>query len=55
MAPAKFRVSDAVFNIGCAIAAVQTLSEGVYIVMNGRIYSPNNLKKNRYKGCFEVG
>ena len=53
MEPARFRNSDAVFNIGCAIGAIQTLSEGVYIAMNGRIYHPNEIRKNRAAGRFE--
>ena len=35
--PARFRGSDAEFNIGCAVGAVQSLPPGVYIAMNGRI------------------
>lgn len=46
MAPARFRSSDAVFNVGCAIAAVQVLQPGVYIVMNGRIFDPDKVRKN---------
>lgn len=51
--PAPFRTSDAVFNIGCAITAVQTLSPGVYIVMNGRIFRHDNVRKNLELGRFE--
>ena len=51
--PAKFRVTDAIFNIGCAVAAVQTLPEGVYITMNGRIFHPDKVKKNIGKSRFE--
>jgi L-asparaginase len=36
--PARFRDSDAVFNIGCAVGAVQTLPPGVYIAMNGKVW-----------------
>ena len=53
MQPARFRVSDAVFNIGCAIGAVQSLSAGVYIVMNGKIFNPSRARKNLQKNCFE--
>lgn len=53
MEPAKFKTSDAVFNIGTAIAAVQTLSPGVYIAMNGRVYSPFDIIKNIETGKFE--
>jgi L-asparaginase len=53
MAPAKFRASDAVFNIGCAIAAVQLAPPGVYITMNGQIFPAASVRKNREKGRFE--
>lgn len=46
MYPAEFRESDAIFNIGAAITAVQILTPGVYIAMNGRIFDPNKIRKN---------
>lgn len=54
MAPARFRVTDAIFNVGCAMAAVQCLPEGVYLAMNGRIFSAGSVRKNREAGCFEA-
>ncbi len=53
MEPGKFSDSDAVFNIGIAIGAVQSVKEGIYIAMNGRIFNPHKVKKNRTTGCFE--
>jgi L-asparaginase len=53
MEPAGFKNSDAVFNVGCAIGAIQQVDEGVYIAMNGRIYHPNKVRKNRDAGRFE--
>ena len=53
MSPARFRNTDAVFNIGCAVAAVQLLGEGVYIAINGRIFKPDRLRKNRETLQFE--
>lgn len=53
MSPARFKSSDAAFNIACAITAVQTLGEGVYIAMNGRIFKPDNVRKNVEQGIFE--
>jgi len=53
MYPAQFRDSDAVFNIGCAVTAVQILGPGVYIVMNGRIFEPPNVRKNIELNRFE--
>lgn len=53
MQPARLRVSDAFFNVGCAVAAVQLLAPGVYVVMNGRIFDPRTSRKNVKKNCFE--
>ena len=53
MQPARFRNSDATFNIGCAIAAVQTLPKGIYIAMNGRVFRPQEVHKNVDRGIFE--
>jgi L-asparaginase len=53
MQPARFRVTDAVFNIGAAVGAVQSLAPGVYIVMNGRVFDPNRTRKNLERNCFE--
>ena len=53
MEPAKFRSSDAVFNLGSAVAAVQTLNYGVYLVISGRVFKPDNVKKNRILKIFE--
>ncbi|MCK4901185.1 MAG: asparaginase [Anaerolineales bacterium] len=53
MQPSAFKVSDAAFNVGGAILAVQTLPEGVYIVMNGRIFNPQESIKNLELDRFE--
>ena len=53
MYPAQFRDSDAVFNVGCAVTAAQILEPGVYIVMNGRIFEPHNVRKNVELNRFE--
>ncbi|MBF0228813.1 MAG: asparaginase [Desulfamplus sp.] len=47
MEPACFKSSDASFNLGSAVAAVQTLSQGVYIAINGRVFDPANVRKDR--------
>jgi len=52
--PALFKTTDAVFNIGCAIAAVQTLAPGVYIVMNGCVFTHDHVRKNVEQGVFEA-
>lgn len=51
--PARFRGSDAMFNIGGAVAAVQSLDSGVYIFMNGRVFQADKVRKNREKNRFE--
>ena len=53
MYPAQFRDSDAVFNIGCAVTGAQILGPGVYIAMNGRIYNPQDVRKNIELNRFE--
>jgi len=53
--PARFRGSDAEFNIGTAVGAVQSLPEGVYIAMNGRIWDPARVRKNVEANRFEAG
>ncbi len=45
--------SDALFNLGCAMASVQILGTGVYVTMHGRIFSWHNVRKNRESGLFE--
>lgn len=52
--PARFIDSDAVFNIGCAVGAVQVLDPGVWIAMNGRIWHPEQVRKNRDANRFEA-
>ncbi|MGN6150604.1 MAG: asparaginase domain-containing protein [Lysobacteraceae bacterium] len=51
--PARFRGSDAEFNIGTAVGAVQSLPPGVYIAMNGRIWDPLKVRKNVAANRFE--
>jgi L-asparaginase len=53
MVPYKFGSSDGLFNLGSALAFAQTLSPGVFIAMNGRYFSWDNVKKNKKLGEFE--
>lgn len=53
MVPYKFGSSDGLFNLGAALALVQTLPYGVYVGMNGRFFPWNNVRKNRQTGVFE--
>lgn len=52
--PARFRGSDAEFNIGTAVGAVQSLPPGVYVAMNGRIWDPLKVRKNVAANRFEA-
>jgi L-asparaginase len=51
--PALFKTSDALFNIGCGLAAVQTLTSGVYIAMSGTIFDCARVRKNHQTNRFE--
>jgi len=53
MQPAAFTDTDAVFNIGCAVGAIQVVEDGVYIVMNGQVFAADRVVKNRAGQCFE--
>ena len=44
--PALFKNSDAMFNIGSAITAVQTLKPGVYVTMNGQVFAHDRVRKD---------
>jgi L-asparaginase len=53
MIPIKFGSSDGLFNLGGALAFVQTLPTGVYVAMNGRYFTWDNVRKNKQTGRFE--
>ena len=53
MVPYKFGSSDGLFNLGSALAFAQTLTPGVYVVMNGRCFQAGRVRKNRQTGTFE--
>lgn len=53
MVPYKFGSSDGLFNLGSALAFVQTLPHGIYVVMNGRYFNARNVRKNKQTGEFE--
>jgi L-asparaginase len=50
--PATLKHSDAEFNVGFALAAVQCLPPGVYIAMNGQVFTADNVRKDRSAGRF---
>lgn len=53
MIPIAFGSSDGLFNLGGALTAVQVLDPGVYVVMNGRVFAWDAVRKNRQTGVFE--
>lgn len=53
MIPYKFGSSDGLFNFGAALAFAETLPRGVYVAMNGRSFTWNNVRKNKKTGEFE--
>lgn len=53
MVPYAFGSSDGLFNLGSALSFVQSLPPGVYIAMNGRCFTWDNVRKNRDAGIFE--
>ncbi|UVW34873.1 asparaginase [SAR92 clade bacterium H455] len=54
MQPAAFAETDAVFNIGCAVGALQVVEDGVYIVMSGQVFVADQVVKNRAEHRFET-
>jgi len=54
LSPARFRSSDAIFNIGGAFAATQCLPPGTWLFMNGQVFKAGDVKKNLDSNCFET-
>jgi L-asparaginase len=53
LSPARFKSTDAVFNVGMAVAAVQIVQPGVYIAMNGQVFAAGEVHKNPDANRFE--
>jgi len=53
MIPYSINNSDALFNLGLALSAVQANDNGVYVAMNGKVFNFNNVEKNKTLGIFE--
>ncbi len=53
LSPARFKTTDAIFNIGMAVAAVQSVEPGVYLVMNGQVFAEGEVCKNSSANRFE--
>ena len=54
LTPARFRTTDAIFNVGMAVAAVQVAPPGVYIAMSGQVFPAGEVRKNRSENRFEA-
>jgi len=54
LTPARFRTTDAVFNVGMAVATVQVAEPGVYISMSGQVFEAGAVRKNRAENRFEA-
>lgn len=55
MQPARFRDSDALFNLGLAVGALNCCQPGVWIAMSGQVFAADGVRKNRVAGRFEAG
>jgi L-asparaginase len=53
MIPYEIANSDALFNLGFAMAVTQLCAPGVFVAMNGQIFSWDKVRKNRATGVFE--
>jgi L-asparaginase len=53
LTPARFRTTDAVFNVGMAVSTVQIAKPGVYISMSGQVFEAGAVRKNRSENRFE--
>jgi L-asparaginase len=54
LSPARFRTTDAVFNVGMAVAAAQLAAPGVYLAMSGQVFEAGRVRKNREENRFET-
>jgi L-asparaginase len=53
LTPARFKSTDAMFNVGMAVAAAQLARPGVYIAMSGQVFPAGHVRKNREENRFE--
>ena len=53
LSPARFKSTDAIFNVGMAVAAAQVAAPGVYIAMSGQVFAAGEVRKNRAENRFE--
>ena len=53
LTPARFKSTDAMFNVGMAVATAQVAPPGVYIAMSGQVFEAGHVRKNRAENKFE--
>lgn len=53
MIPYSVQGSDALFNLGFALAAAQALAPGAYVAMNARVFPWDDVRKDKSDGVFE--
>jgi L-asparaginase len=53
LTPARFKTTDAIFNVGMAVATAQVAPPGVYIAMSGQVFHSGEVRKNRAENRFE--
>jgi L-asparaginase len=53
LTPARFKATDAMFNVGMAVATAQVAPPGVYIAMSGQVFAAGEVRKNRAENRFE--
>lgn len=53
MIPYSVQGSDALFNLGFALAMAQSLPRNTYVAMNGRVFAWDNVRKDKEAGVFE--
>jgi len=54
LSPARFKTTDAVFNVGMAVAAAQMAEPGVYLAISGQVFEASKVRKNRDRNRFEA-
>ena len=54
MIPYSVQGSDALFNLGFALALARTLPAGAYVAMNARVFRWDNVRKDKASGVFEA-
>ena len=54
MIPYSVQGSDALFNLGFAVALAQVMAQGTYVAMNARVFAWDAVRKDKATGQFEA-